>query len=64
MAELQTRPDLIRALELAATRPQTAEEIFKQRVSFIMGMLKDNSTVSRARVTEVLAEQQGKPPSK
>lgn len=40
--------------------PQTAEEIEKQRVSFIMGMLKEDSTVTRAKVSQVLAAQQGR----
>lgn len=63
MTEIQTRPELLRALREAASSPQTPEEIFKQRVSFIMGMLNDDSTVTRAMVTQVLAEQEGKTPA-
>lgn len=61
MTDIQTRPELLQALRDAASSPLTADEVYRQRVSFIMGMLKDDSTVTRAKVTQVLAEQEGKP---
>jgi hypothetical protein len=60
MTELKTKPDLLEALRRASTRAPTAEEIRKQRVSFIMGTLKDNSSVSRERVQEILDRQEGR----
>jgi hypothetical protein len=38
----------------------TADELRKQRVSFILGTLKDDSAVTRAQINSVLAEQEGK----
>lgn len=60
VTEVKTKPSLLQALREAAMMPQTAEEIEKQRVSFIMGMLKDDSTVTRAQVRQVLAAQEGR----
>lgn len=60
MTEVKTKPALLEALRVAAATQQTADEIQKQRVSFIIGMLKDDSTVSRAKVSEVLAAQEGR----
>jgi hypothetical protein len=60
MVELKTQESLLRALKRAAARRLTAEELEKQRVSFIVGSLKENSAVTRARIREVLAQQEGK----
>ena len=60
VTDLMTKPALLEALKKAATTPQTPEEIHKQRVSFIMGMLKEDSTVTRAKVSQVLAAQEGR----
>lgn len=60
MTELRTRESLLKALEKAASRRLTPEEVEGQRVSFIMGSLKEESSVTRSRVREVLAEQQGR----
>jgi hypothetical protein len=60
MTELKTSELLLAALEEASKRELTAEELNKQRVSFIMGSLKESSTVTRSRFEEVLAEQEGK----
>jgi len=60
MTDLKTNPALLKALKEASTVAPSAEEISKQRVSFIMGVLKGTSDVSRDRVKEVLAEQEGK----
>lgn len=59
MTNLRTKDSLLRALEKASARAPTAEELRKQRVSFIMGSLKESSGVTRARVEQVLAEQEG-----
>lgn len=59
MPELQTSPTLLKALREAAKRHPSAAEIRNQRISFILGSLGDKSTVTRERVTEVLAEQEG-----
>lgn len=60
MANLKTDQALLDIIERAASLPPSADEVYKQRVSFIMGSLGDSSPVTRAKVTEVLAAQEGK----
>jgi hypothetical protein len=60
MAELHTNEALLRALKIASEMKPTAEDLQRQRVSFIMGILKEDSGITRARVEEVLAEQEGR----
>lgn len=55
MTKLHTSAALLDALTEASKKQVTADEIRKQRVSFIMGSLSDDSTVTRAKVTEILA---------
>jgi hypothetical protein len=60
MNELKTKESLLSALRAATTRALTAEELAKQRVSFIIGTLKEGSGVTRSKVQEVLENQEGK----
>ena len=60
MADLKTNEGLLRALKEASSRKPTADELHRQRVSFIMSIVKDTSGITRARVEHVLAEQEGK----
>ena len=60
MTGLKTKDSLLRALREASSQPASAEELHKQRVSFIMGSLKKSSNVTRERVESVLAEQEGR----
>lgn len=55
MTNLRTDSNLLEALSAAAKTNVSAEELRKQRVSFIMGALGDDSSVTRAKVTEILA---------
>jgi hypothetical protein len=59
MTQLKTDQSLIDALERAAKTPISSEELERQRVSFIMGSLKLNSDMTRARVEQILAHQKG-----
>jgi len=59
MTHLKTSETLLRALRDASKYVPTADELQKQRVSFIMGSLKEESNVTRSRVQEVLDEQEG-----
>jgi hypothetical protein len=61
MGKLHTEPKLLAALTAAAQRSLTAEQVHNQKVSFIMGSLGDESTVTRARVEEVLRNLEGVP---
>lgn len=60
MMDLRTKDSLLKALRLASSRMPTPDELHKQRVSFIVGTLKENSGVTRERVEQVLAEHEGR----
>ena len=60
MTDLHTNEKLLKKLRESRNRQLTEDELYKQRVSFIMGSLSDNSTVTRAQVTKVLADFEGR----
>lgn len=60
MTDLQTNKSLLKKLHEAASQDLTVEELRKQRVSYVMGILKDTSSVTREQVQNVLAHQEGK----
>ena len=45
---------------LGDLRGHDPTELQRQRVSYILGILKDDSGITRARIEEVLAKQEGK----
>jgi Ca2+-binding EF-hand superfamily protein len=59
MTDLKTKQSTLEALEAAARRPLTPEEIRKQRVSFVMGSLDADSSITREKVEKILAEMRG-----
>lgn len=59
MTNLKTKESTLRALEQAKRTPLTPDEIRRQRVSFIMGSLNTDSQVTRAKVQEILDQQEG-----
>lgn len=60
MTYLKTKESTLEALKNASRRSLTHDEVEKQRISFIMGSLNKESSVTRAKVKEVLAEQDGR----
>jgi hypothetical protein len=60
MGNIQTSQALLERLRTSAKRTQSQAEIDRQRVSFVLGTLKDKSTVTRSRVEEILAKQDGR----
>lgn len=60
MTDLQTSQALLSALARASVRPMTKAEMEKQRVSFIMGTLSQDSPMTREQVQGVLSRQPGK----
>ena len=56
---LKTDPALLRKLQRSADHKPSADEIMKQRVSFVFGSMKSSSGVTRERVRQVLLEQDG-----
>jgi molecular chaperone DnaK (HSP70) len=61
MGNLHTDPQLLTALSEAAKGTLTPEQVHRQKVSFIMGSLAEDSTITRARVEEVLRKLEGMP---
>jgi hypothetical protein len=59
MTELKTDARLLRALRDAASKKVSGDDLREQRVSYVMGLLNADSTVTRDRVRDVLAEQAG-----
>jgi hypothetical protein len=55
----KTDPKLLNALKAAAGRKLSAEKMRRQKISFIMGTLGQESTVTRDRVEEELKKMEG-----
>lgn len=60
MSGIKTDAKLLKTLKSAANRKLTEDELYKQRISFIMGSLSDSSTLTRAQVTKALADFEGR----
>jgi len=60
MTNIKTQESLLRTLEKASKHPPSKQEVREQRVSFIMAGVKANSGVTRDRIKEVLAAQDGR----
>lgn len=60
MRTVKTDESLLQALRVAAAREPTADEIRRQRVSFVLSSLKDMNSISRERVGEMLDKQEGR----
>lgn len=56
----KTDPKFVKKLEKAAKREMTAEEISRQRISFVYGNLPTGSSMTRDQVAEVVARMDGK----
>lgn len=56
----KSRSELISAIQKTARTSPSANELNAQRISFIMGSLKKESTVTRDQIQRVLEEQEGK----
>lgn len=59
MDALTTKASLLSALTEAARTKPSADELQKQRISFIMSAVKENDDMTESRIKEVLAEQEG-----
>jgi hypothetical protein len=57
MTELKTEESTLQALQAAALRPLTSAELWQQRVSFVMGSLGANSSLTREKIEQILAGQ-------
>lgn len=59
MEDAKVKEAVIAALHKAATRNLSADEVSRQRLSFVMGTLKSDSDATRERVRKALATQDG-----
>ena len=57
--ELKTDAELLRRLAEAARHQMTREELRLQRISFILGSMPEDSTVTRQQVEAVLEKAEG-----
>lgn len=64
MPELHTSKALLDALSAKPTHDLTAAELHRQRVSFILGSVDENSGITRDQVEDVLARQEGTRPAR
>jgi len=60
MTNLKTNDRLLNALTEAKNYKMTAEEIRRQRISFVMGSLSLTNTMTRADVEAVMDAQEGR----
>ena len=60
MTEIQTDPRLLEAILNAAKRGLSAADLTEQRVSFILGSLGKDSTITREQVEKILASRDGR----
>ncbi len=60
MRDLHTDPAILRALRAAVGRELTPEEVEQQRISFVLGSLKHDSSVTRPQIRTILARQAGR----
>jgi hypothetical protein len=60
LTNLKTDGALLEALERSADHVITASELHNQRVSFIMGSVSEGNGLTRERVEQILAQQEGK----
>lgn len=58
--EMKTNPALLDRLYQAAKRPLTSEQLRQQRVSYVYGNMRDESTMSRGEVEAVLDRAEGR----
>lgn len=60
LSEPKTNEALLKALRDAPSVPQSAEDIRRQRVSFVVGFLGAGSGVTRARIEQIIDRQDGR----
>lgn len=61
MTELLSDPTLLSQLKDAAEAGVTSEQMHKQKVSYILGAVSDQSNITKERVEEVLRGMEGIP---
>ena len=60
MTNIQTNNALLRALERATSRTPSFDQLDKQRLSFVMGVLPEDNRMTREEVQHALERQEGR----
>lgn len=60
MTNIQTNEALLRALAEASPRSPSFDQLDKQRLSFVMGVLPEENEMTREEVQDVLEQQEGR----
>jgi hypothetical protein len=59
----RTDSSLVAAMYASVKRKPSADELRKQRISFIAGSMKPDSAVTKEKIEQVLAEHEGRVPA-
>lgn len=59
MTDLKTDSVILEKIAAAAKQTMTAEEIRRQKLSFIVGFFGEDSPVTRAQIKKVMAKHEG-----
>lgn len=57
--DLKTDDHLLQMLKKSAAHRPNSDELQKQRVSFVYGLMNNSSEMTKSRIQEVLAEHDG-----
>lgn len=60
IGELIKMTDIIKALKQAAKIKMTAEEIHKQKISFVFGMTGDKNNITKDKIEKIVLEHEGR----
>ncbi|WP_201829514.1 hypothetical protein [Microvirga zambiensis] len=60
MTDLRTDESLLARLKRATSRNPSRAQVERQRISFIMGSLPEESDMTREQIQDVLEQQEGK----
>ena len=58
--DIKSDPNLLQRLREAAGRPMSREEVRAQKISFILGMMPHDSTITRQQVEDIVDRSAGK----
>lgn len=60
VTSLTTDPELLEQLKRVAGQPMSETEIREQKISFIMGAVQNDGSITRERVEEVIRHKEGR----
>ena len=60
MENLQTSPELLARMRAAASSPSSEDDLYRQRISFIMGAVNADNNITKEDIEHVLAQHEGR----